>query len=113
MNKVAGAVAKGLFKAATKSATKFLTQEAEQYDQEPQEDHEPQENQEPQEDQYAPTTMKPQQRYTTNTYLRPTSIATTMLTFAALTSGLQTTAHMQDVCKSYGCLLYTSPSPRD
>ena len=104
MNKVVGTVAKGLFKAATKSATKFLTQEAEQYDQEPQQDHEPQENQEPQEDQYAPTTMKPQQRYTTNTYLRPPSIATTMLTFAALTSGLQTTAHMQDVCKSYGII---------
>ena len=81
MNKVAGTVAKGLFKAASKTATKLLTQEPEQYDQEPQEDQE-------QQPRYAPTTMKPQQRYTTNTYIKPTSIATTMLTFAALTLSL-------------------------
>ena len=97
MNKVAETVAKGLFKAATKTATKMLTQEPEQYDQEPQENQE-------QQPQHIPTTMKPQQRYTTNTYMRPTSIASTMLTFAALTSGLQTTAHMQDVCKPYGII---------
>ena len=57
MNKVAETVAKGLFKAASKTATKLLTQEPEQYDQEPQEDQE-------QQPRYAPTTMKPQQRYT-------------------------------------------------
>ena len=48
--------------------------------------------------------MKPQQRYTKNNYMRPTSIASTMLTFAALTSGLQTSTHMQDVCKPYGII---------
>ena len=134
MNKVAETVAKGLFKAATKTATKILTQEPEQYDQEQQEDQE-------QQPRHTPTTMKPQPRYTTNSHIRPTSIASTMLTFAALTSGFQTTPHMQDVCKPYGiireeqtfqligttkdivhisehakimsCLLYTSPSPRD
>ena len=51
MNKVAETVAKGLFKAATKTATKLLTQEPEQYDQEPQEDQE-------QQPRYTPTTIE-------------------------------------------------------